>query len=78
MLHLKKIVVKLRKILIIKTVLLLGLTLLNHACFAEQDKQHTTISVYPWYLEPWVWVTAGLILGGLVVSALRGDIRERQ
>lgn len=36
------------------------------------------MSIYPWYLESWVWVTAGLILGGLVVSALRGDIREKR
>ena len=58
--------------------MLLGLTLLNHVCFAEQAKPPSNMSVYPWYLESWIWVTAGLILGGLVVSALRGDIREKR
>jgi cell division protein FtsW (lipid II flippase) len=60
------------------TAMLLGLLLLNHSSIAQQHNKEISMSVYPWYLESWVWVTAGLILGALVVSALRGDIRERR
>jgi hypothetical protein len=70
--------VKLRKILSNKSVMLFGFTLLSSACFAQQTKINVKMGVYPWYLEWWVWVIAGLILGALVVSALRGNIRERR
>ena len=31
-----------------------------------------------WYLHPWLWVGASVVLSILVVSALRGDIRQRR
>ena len=30
-----------------------------------------------WYLHPALWVVAAIILGVLIIAALRGDIRER-
>lgn len=48
------------------------------ASAAEPYKHEIKVNTYPWYLESWVWITAGLILGALVISALRGDIRIKR
>jgi len=49
-----------------------GLPQNNNTTIHMNMNQHTV-----WYLHPALWVVAAIILGVLIVAALRGDIGRR-
>jgi glutaredoxin-related protein len=58
-----------------------GMVILTFEGLAQKNNPDINMNIHQqteWYLHPWLWVGASVVLGLLVISALRGHIRQKR